>query len=101
MHTIARGSTPSLTFNLPVVAADVDALFVNIWQARQNVEFSKEDFVLVDKQAAITLTQEQTLSLAAGYETKIQMRCKDKTSKVYTSNIDKIIVTDVKKQEVI
>lgn len=101
MHTIARGSTPDLVFNLPISTDLIESIFVTIYQTRTTIELDINALQLVGKQVIVRLSQEQTLALKSGYETRIQMRLKDKPGKAYTSSLENLKIIDAFKQGVI
>lgn len=72
-----RGTTPTLTFRLPIDTGSITALSVAVAQAGQvKVEKTLSDVQLDGDVVSCTLTEAETLSLTAGSGTdaKIQLR---------------------------
>ena len=67
-----RGATASIQFELPVSEAEISALTVNVMQKSDEtwtavLSFDETDAVFAGNLCTVTLTQEQSLTLQAGY----------------------------------
>ena len=70
-----RGTTPTLTFTLPIEAASVTALNIALAQCRRVViSRSLEDVEADGNEIRITLTEAETLALHDGCDLSIQLR---------------------------
>ena len=72
-----RGTTPTLTFQLPIDTGSITALSVAVAQAGQvKIEKTLPDVLLDGNVVSCTLTEAETLSLTAGtgIDAKIQLR---------------------------
>ena len=72
-----RGTTPTLTFRLPIDTGSITVLSVAVAQGRQvKIEKTLSDVHLDGNVISCTLTEDETLSLTAGasVEAKIQLR---------------------------
>ena len=72
-----RGTTPTLTFRLPIDTGNITALSLAVAQAGQvKIEKALSDVQLDGNVVSCTLTEAETLSLTAGPGTdaKIQLR---------------------------
>ncbi len=70
-----RGTTPTLRFTLPFDTSTLDAVWVTIAQGgKVIINKEKSDCDLKGTDISVTLTQTETLSLAAGNKTEIQLR---------------------------
>lgn len=72
-----RGTTPTLTFRLPIDTGSITALSLAVAQAGQvKIEKALSDVLLDGNVVSCTLTEAETLSLTAGrgIDAKIQLR---------------------------
>ena len=72
-----RGTTPTLTFRLPIDTGSITVLSIAVAQGRQvKIEKTLSDVHLDGNVISCTLTEDETLSLTAGasVEAKIQLR---------------------------
>lgn len=70
-----RGTTPTLVFTLPIEASSVTVLNIAIAQiGRVVISRSLDDVVIDGNDVKMTLTEEETLQLRAGFELSIQVR---------------------------
>ena len=72
-----RGTTPTLTFRLPIDTGSITVLSIAVAQGRQvKIEKTLSDVHLDGNVISCTLTEDETLSLPAGasVEAKIQLR---------------------------
>ena len=72
-----RGTTPTLTFRLPIDTGSITVLSIAVAQGRQvKIEKTLSDVHLDGNVISCTLTEDETLSLTAGasIEAKIQLR---------------------------
>lgn len=71
-----RGTTPTLTFELPFESSDLT--IVNIVFCQNGsilIEKTLEDCTVSGDTLSVTLTEAETLSLNSNYRVEIQMRC--------------------------
>lgn len=70
-----RGTTPTLTFQLPIDTGSITVLSVAVAQAGQvKIEKTLPDVLLEGNVISCTLTEEETLSLSAGAGRKAQVQ---------------------------
>ena len=72
-----RGTTPTLTFQLPIDTGSITVLSIAVAQGGVvRIEKSLADMTLEGKTVSCTLTEEETLSLSAGAgrEAQVQLR---------------------------
>lgn len=93
-----RGTTPTLTFNLPFDASNIKTAWVTFSQ------FNVEVFTLENEELAMDgltisakLTQEQTLSLSKNDDVEIQLRILTNSGDAIASNIMKTSVGNILK----
>lgn len=93
-----RGTTPTLTFRLPIDTGSITALSVAVAQAGQvKIEKTLPDVQLDGDVVSCTLTEVETLSLTAGPGTdaKIQLRVgvgeQRMASQVFTVPVERIL----------
>lgn len=71
-----RGTTPTLTFNIPFDTADITDLHIAFAQKKEVVlEKGLEDCVLNENTITVTLTEDDTLALTQNQNVEIQIRC--------------------------
>lgn len=74
-----RGTTPTLTFNLPISTNTIAGGFITVAQdGRTIIERPMSTWNISDKQVSVTLTQAETLLLSsdAAAKTEVQLRVK-------------------------
>lgn len=93
-----RGTTPTLTFRLPIDTGSITVLSVAVAQAGQvKIEKALSDVHLDGNVVSCTLTEAETLSLTAGrgIDAKIQLRvgvgAQRMASQVFTVPVDRIL----------
>lgn len=93
-----RGTTPTLTFRLPIDTGSITVLSVAIAQGRQvKIEKTLSDVHLDGNVISCTLTEDETLSLTAGasVEAKIQLRVgvgeQRMASQIFTVPVERIL----------
>lgn len=92
-----RGTTPTLTLNLPFAVGLIDEVSLGFAQEGKLVlEKTKEDCSLIGQKIEITLTQEDTLHFDSAKPLEFQVRILDKTgqalaSKIYSLKVDRIL----------
>lgn len=87
---MVRGTTPTLGFSIPCAPEEITTAFVTLSQfGKVKVEKSLPDFLFDGGRLYVALTQKDTLSLTAGFETEIQLsiRC---GQMVYRSDIIRV-----------
>lgn len=95
-----RGTTPSLRFELPFEAADIDEGFITIAQkGRPNLDIPISRCTVEENALILDLTQEETLGLRASLA-DVQIRIKMNGS-VLASNIVKVDVGAILKDGII
>lgn len=85
-----RGTTPTITFTLPIPTAAIDSGYVTFAQSGSvKIDKSLSDCERKDNKVSVTLSQSETLSLSADITTEIQLalRC---GSKVFRSKIMRV-----------
>ena len=93
-----RGTTPTLTFRLPIDTGSITVLSVAMAQGRQvKIEKTLSDVHLDGNVISCTLTEDETLSLTAGasVEAKIQLRVgvgeQRMASQIFTVPVERIL----------
>lgn len=91
-----RGTTPTLTFTLPIEAATITALNIALAQRGRVVVSRDLDGVETDgRKITMTLTEEETLRLYADVELQIQVRvgvgAARMASQVFTVPVERIL----------
>lgn len=93
-----RGTTPTLTFQLPIDTGSITALSVAVAQAGQiKIEKALPDVHMDGKVISCPLTEAETLSLTAGpgIDAKIQLRvgvgAQRMASQVFTAPVERIL----------
>ena len=93
-----RGTTPTLTFRLPIDTGSITVLSIAVAQGRQvKIEKTLSDVHLDGNVISCTLTEDETLSLAAGasVEAKIQLRVgvgeQRMASQIFTVPVERIL----------
>lgn len=69
-----RGSTPTLTFNLPFSPSNLKSAYITIKCLGVEIEKRLEDCKKDTKSISVTLTQEETLSLTSNTKVEVQLR---------------------------
>ena len=93
-----RGTTPTLTFRLPIDTGSITVLSIAVAQGRQvKIEKTLSDVYLDGNVISCTLTEDETLSLTAGasVEAKIQLRVgvgeQRMASQIFTVPVERIL----------
>ena len=93
-----RGTTPTLTFRLPIDTGSITVLSIAVAQGRQvKIEKTLSDVHLDGNVISCTLTEDETLSLTAGasVEAKIQLRMgvgeQRMASQIFTVPVERIL----------
>lgn len=93
-----RGTTPTLTFRLPIDTGSITVLSIAVAQGRQvKIEKTLSDVHLDGNVISCTLTEDETLSLTAGasIEAKIQLRVgigeQRMASQIFTVPVERIL----------
>ena len=93
-----RGTTPTLTFRLPIDTGSITVLSIAVAQGRQvKIEKTLSDVHLDGNVISCTLTEAETLSLTAGssIEAKIQLRVgvgeQRMASQIFTVPVERIL----------
>lgn len=93
-----RGTTPTLTFRLPIDTGSITVLSIAVAQGRQvKIEKTLSDVRLDGNVISCTLTEDETLSLTAGasVEAKIQLRVgvgeQRMASQIFTVPVERIL----------
>ena len=82
-----RGTTPTLTFTLPVDSSIIERLFITFSQKRGiMLEKNIDDCEFIDGALQVTLSQKETLSFNVG-AIDIQIRLKTNDGSAMASNI--------------
>lgn len=98
-----RGTTPTLTFNLPFETSFIKQAYVTIKGDDDEIKVDKPlcDCSVTEKSIAFKLTQEETLSLPPCTLIKIQLRVLTQGGDSLVSEVFKRYVSDVLKEGVI
>ena len=89
-----RGTTPTLTFTLPVDSSIIECLFITFSQKREIVlEKNINDCEFIDGALQVTLSQKETLSFNVG-SIDIQIRLKTNDGSAMASNIVVVEIRD-------
>ena len=93
-----RGTTPTLTFQLPIDTGSITVPSIAVAQGRQvKIEKTLSDVHLDGNVISCTLTEDETLSLTAGasVEAKIQLRVgvgeQRMASQIFTVPVERIL----------
>ena len=93
-----RGTTPTLTFNLPFAVSELQSAYITIESKDEEVTLEKAlaDCTKADKSLAIKLTQEETLAFESRKQVRIQLRVLTKSgealaSPIYTAPMHEIL----------
>lgn len=99
---MVRGTTPTLSFELPFDVSEATSLYITISQRYDNIQIDKslEDCSVDGTIVTVTLTQEETLRLIADKPVLIQVRVV-KDNVAMASDLIKTTVADVLKDGVI
>lgn len=82
-----RGTTPTLTFNMPFDSTGVENIYITFVQGREMVlEKTLADVVWNEKAIELELTQEETLNFKTGM-IEIQLRVKFEDGTVMASDL--------------
>ena len=97
-----RGTTPTIQINIAGLEnIKVDVAYLTIKQLGTAIEKTGDDIAIDGDTITATLTQEETLQLAAGADTAIQLRVLSEGGTAYASNIAKVKVGAILKEGVI
>ena len=98
-----RGTTPKLTFNLPIDTSTLKNVYVTFADQDKNVLLEKEtaECQLSDKSIAVKLTQEETLEFTGRQSVLVQLRMTDTAGEAFASKIYTVHVDDILKDGVI
>lgn len=69
-----RGTTPTLTFNLPFEASFIKKAYITLKCGEITIEKKLDDCKTEEKSITATLTQEETLQLPKKSRAKVQLR---------------------------
>lgn len=97
-----RGTTPTLTFELPFEVSALDVYWITISQRYENIKIDKDDSACTSSGSTITLklTQEDTLKLIADKPVYIQIRALMDDDAIASETIE-TTVEDILKEGVI
>ena len=98
-----RGTTPTLTFNLPMAVSTLSEYWVTVSQMYDNIRIDRDKTTLTASGSTITanLTQEETLRLVPDKPAFIQLRVLTSGGDAKASEIFKTTVNDALREEVI
>lgn len=83
-----RGTTPTLTFDIPLETTLIDALYITFAQGGENVvEKTIDDVILDEKSIVLKLSQVETLRFLNNTITEIQIRLKTLSGEALASEI--------------
>lgn len=93
-----RGTTPVLSFELPIETSNISVGYVTIFQRNSMVIEKKfSDCELQQKKVIMKLTQTETLKLSSNDSVEIQIRCKTNLGEAFASDIIKVSVKRILK----
>lgn len=98
-----RGTTPTLTFNLPMAVSALSEYWVTVSQRYDNIRIDRDKTTLTASGSSIVanLTQEETLRLVPDKPVYIQLRVLTSGGDAMASEAFKCSVADVLREEVI
>lgn len=98
-----RGTTPTLTFNLPMAVSTLSEYWVTVSQRYDNIRIDRDKTTLTASGSSIVanLTQEETLRLVPDKPVYIQLRVLTSGGDAMASEVFKATVDDVLREEVI
>jgi hypothetical protein len=98
-----RGTTPTLTFNLPMAVSTLSEYWVTVSQHYDNIRIDRDKTTLTASGSSIVanLTQEETLRLVPDKPVFIQLRVLTSGGDAKASEIFKTMVNDALREEVI
>jgi len=98
-----RGTTPTLTFTLPMAVSTLTEYWVTVSQHYDNIRIDKDssDCTASGSTITVTLTQEETLRLVPDKPVYIQLRVLTSGGDAMASEAFKATVADVLREEVI
>lgn len=98
-----RGTTPTLTFNLPMAVSTLSEYWVTVSQRYDNIRIDRDKTTLTASGSSIVanLTQEETLRLVSDKPVYIQLRVLTTGGDAMASEAFKCSVADVLREEVI
>lgn len=96
-----RGTTPTLTFNLPFSASIIKSAFITLKSYGVEIEKSINDCKLSGESITTTLSQEETLMLTADKRVKVQLRVLTVEDVAMATPIYTVMTEDILKEGVI
>lgn len=97
-----RGTTPTIKATVVGLQdVEIDEIYLTVKQLGVEIEKSGSDIVVDGDEISVTLTQQETLSLAGGSSAAIQVRVLSKNGTAYASNIVTVPVGEILKDGVI
>ena len=93
---MTRGTTPTVSFELPFPLSNVDSLSLTFKQGSTMVVKSLEDIEVINDACHIKLSQEETLAFNSNSVAEVQLRVKLLTgdtlaSEVYSVEVERIL----------
>lgn len=100
---MVRGTTPTLTFNLPMAVSTLSEYWVTVSQRYDNIRIDRDKTTLTASGSSIVanLTQEETMRLVPDKPVFIQLRVLTSGGDAMASEIFKTTVGEVLREEVI
>lgn len=96
-----RGTTPTLTFNLPFETSVVKSAYITIRSKEVEVEKETKDCILNGTTITTKLTQEDTLKLPESKLAKVQLRILTNDGEALATSVYEIRVGELLKEGVI
>lgn len=94
-----RGTTPTLIFNVSGIKnIEIKSAFLTLRQRSATIEKNISDLTITEETVECMLTQSETLSLTAGADIEVQLRCLSKGGTAYASQIIRIPVERILKE---
>lgn len=100
---MVRGTTPTLTFNLPMAVSTLSEYWVTVSQRYDNIRIDRDKSTLTASGSSIVanLTQDETLRLVPDKPAGIQLRVLTSGGDAMASEVFTIMVNDALREEVI
>ena len=96
-----RGTTPTITFKIPLEAAVIAKAKITIKHKRVSLEKHTKDCVIEDGKVSTTLTREETLLFPDNQYVQIQMEIETQAGQVCKTGIHSAYSTELLSSEVL
>ncbi len=93
-----RGTTPTISLTVDKLSEiDWKSIYLTIKQYNRTIEKTADEMQIDGNNITVTLTQDETLKLAAGFAVKLQLRVLTKGAVAYATQIITVPVEDILK----